>query len=148
MVAFSSLLQIFGRTFDDSRPHLCYLFFKWRSTHTHQFHFLGQDQSTVAQVHVLHYDKHNTIRPLKDHPKYKKRSSIVFGKFLYLFFFFSLLHHIENIASENSLQKEEKSVLKFYFLNMLTLWVLSQKSGFQNRDAVFGDLFLVWKYRW
>ena len=36
--------------FDDSFPACTFFFFlKWRLAHAHQFHSLGQDQSTVAQ---------------------------------------------------------------------------------------------------
>ena len=40
-----------GRRFDGSfYAHTFFLlFFKWRSAHAHQFHFLGQDQSVMAQ---------------------------------------------------------------------------------------------------
>ena len=39
-----------GGRFDDSFPACAFFFFfKWRSALAHQFHFLGQDQSTVAQ---------------------------------------------------------------------------------------------------
>ena len=37
-----------GGRFDDSFS-TCTFFLKWRSAGTHQFHFSGQDQSTVAQ---------------------------------------------------------------------------------------------------
>ena len=53
MVAFSSLgecqrIWSFPPTF---------LFFKWRSVCTHKFHFLGQDQFTVAQQAEMPVDK-------------------------------------------------------------------------------------------
>ena len=71
VAAFSSLARISGEGFHDSFPACAFVVwwwwllfprlpgfwgkvsmihsFKWRSARTHQFHFLGQDQSTVAQ---------------------------------------------------------------------------------------------------
>ena len=51
MLAFFSLAIIFGRTFDHSFPaHAVFCFvFRWRIARVHEFHSLGQDQSTVAQ---------------------------------------------------------------------------------------------------
>ena len=42
------ICEDFGGRFDDSFPTL-FFFFQRRSAHGHQFHFLGQDQSKVAQ---------------------------------------------------------------------------------------------------
>ena len=43
-----------GGRFDDSFPACAFFFFfNWRSTRAHQFHFLGQEQSTVAQRVVM-----------------------------------------------------------------------------------------------
>ena len=53
-VVFSSLARIVGRMFDRSFPECAFLFvclfvLKWRLARTHEFHSLGQDQSTVAK---------------------------------------------------------------------------------------------------
>ena len=45
---FGPTCQDFGGRFEDSFPALLLFYLKWRSVHTYQFHFLGQDQSTVA----------------------------------------------------------------------------------------------------
>ena len=47
---FSTLHEDFDGSFDDSFPACAFFFFlKWKSVRTPQFHFLGEDQSTVAQ---------------------------------------------------------------------------------------------------
>ena len=46
IMAFSSLARILGER--NSFP-ACAFFLKWGSSRTHRFHFLRQDQSTVAQ---------------------------------------------------------------------------------------------------
>ena len=52
IMAVSSLATTLG---EDSMIHFptalysFFFFFKWKSARAHQFHFLGQDQSTVAQ---------------------------------------------------------------------------------------------------
>ena len=46
---FSTLREDFGGSFDDSFPACAFFFLKWKSVRTPQFHFLGEDQSTVAQ---------------------------------------------------------------------------------------------------
>ena len=48
VMAFSSLARTFGEGLT-VLPVLFFFFLKWRSAHAHQFHFLSQDRSTVAQ---------------------------------------------------------------------------------------------------
>ena len=47
-ISFLLACRDLGGRFDDSFS-TCTFFLKWRSAGTHQFHFSGQDQSTVAQ---------------------------------------------------------------------------------------------------
>ena len=58
VMAFPLLGRIPGRMFDHSFPicTLLLLIFKWRLAGAHQFHFLCQDQSTVA--HLKHIGSH------------------------------------------------------------------------------------------
>ena len=61
---FFSQSWIMGDIFDESIPAcasgvFCGFFFKWGSARTHQFYFLRQDQSTVAQRVKTTVDKHS-----------------------------------------------------------------------------------------
>ena len=53
MVVFFLVCENFRGRLDESFPHLCFFIFfffflKQRLAYTHQLHFVGQDQSTVA----------------------------------------------------------------------------------------------------
>ena len=49
VVAFSSLARILGKVSTIHFPACAFFVLNWRSARAHQFHLLGQDQSTVAQ---------------------------------------------------------------------------------------------------
>ena len=49
VVAFSSLARIWGEGHSFIPRLRFFFFFKWESARAQQFHFLGKDQSTVAQ---------------------------------------------------------------------------------------------------
>ena len=49
VVAFSLLTRILGESLTIHSSPALFFFLKWRLARTHEFHFLGQDQSTIAQ---------------------------------------------------------------------------------------------------
>ena len=59
VVTFGSLTRIVGESSMIHSPPGLFFSLQWRPTHTHKFHFLGQDQSTVAQRAEMTLAKHS-----------------------------------------------------------------------------------------